>query len=240
MIAFGGSGPAHAIRIARKLRIPKVVFPVGAGVMSAIGLLMTPISYATLRSGRVNLEELDADGLDAGFNLVERQARCLLAAAGIDDAQIQIDRRLDMRYCVQGHEVEVPRPPGIDRNGIADLFSGTYAKIFAATPIDTGIEIVNWKVEASGPEPEFADRYRPFSGALTSQDQIGEAGIFCDDATGLANCPVYDRYALDQGQRITGPALVQENEATTVLSVGDTIEVDDMGNLIATLAGETS
>ena len=240
MIAFGGSGPAHAIRIARKLRIPKVVFPVGAGVMSAIGLLMTPVSYATLRSGRVNLEELDADGLDAGFNLVERQARCLLAEAGIDDAQIQIDRRLDMRYCGQGHEVEVPLPPGIDRNGIADLFRETYAKIFAATPIDTGIEIVNWKVEASGPEPEFADRYRPFSGALTSQEQVGEASIFCDDATGLANCPVYDRYALDQGQRITGPALVQENEATTVLSVGDTIEVDDMGNLIATLAGETS
>ena len=64
MIAFGGSGPAHAIRVARKLRIPKVIFPVGAGVMSAIGLLTTPISYATMRSGRVVLSNLDQSDLE--------------------------------------------------------------------------------------------------------------------------------------------------------------------------------
>ena len=58
MIAFGGSGPAHALRVAKKLRIPKVIFPVGAGVMSAIGLLTTPISYATLRSSRIGLNQL--------------------------------------------------------------------------------------------------------------------------------------------------------------------------------------
>ena len=58
MIAFGGSGPAHALRVAKKLRIPRVIFPVGAGVMSAIGLLTTPISYATLRSSRISLGQL--------------------------------------------------------------------------------------------------------------------------------------------------------------------------------------
>ena len=236
MIAFGGSGPAHALRVARKLRIPKVVFPVGAGVMSAIGLLMTPISYATLRSGRLNLAELNAQSLDEGFAPVELQARELLSEAGVDDSQIRVDRRLDMRFCGQGYEVEVPVPMGAGRSAIADLFHKTYAEIFAATPIDTGIEIVNWKVEATGPRPEFADRYRPFTGPSSTQEKVAEAAVCSDEKTGPTSCPVYDRYALAAGRRIDGPALIQENEATTVLGAGDTVFVDDLGNLIATLA----
>ena len=75
MIAFGGSGPAHALRVAKKLRIPKVIFPVGAGVMSAIGLLTTPISYATLRSSRVGLADLTTSKIEQEFAVIEKQAR---------------------------------------------------------------------------------------------------------------------------------------------------------------------
>src|SRR5260370_25310619 len=60
MSALGGSGPIHALRVARKLRIPSVVFPVGAGVMSAVGLLVSPLSFDTVRSHRALLEQLDA------------------------------------------------------------------------------------------------------------------------------------------------------------------------------------
>ena len=82
MIAFGGSGPAHALRVAKKLRIPKVIFPVGAGVMSAIGLLTTPISYATLRSSRVGLADLTTPKIEQEF-AIEKQARELLEQAGV-------------------------------------------------------------------------------------------------------------------------------------------------------------
>lgn len=235
MIAFGGSGPAHAIRVARKLRIPKVVFPVGAGVMSAIGLLTTPISYATLRSGRTRLDELDQAGLDAGFAPVETQARELLVEAGVAAGDIETERRLDMRFYGQGHEVEVPLP---DDLAIADLtkqFHDTYAKVFAATPLDAAIEIVNWKIEASGPRPDFADRYRPFSGARPGDEILRTVQAYRDDSLDFGDCPVINRYTLAEGRTVEGPALIQEDEATTVLGPGERIEVDGLGNLIATL-----
>ena len=236
MIAFGGSGPAHALRVARKLRIPKVIFPVGAGVMSAIGLLMTPISYATLRSGQIKLDDLDQAGLEAGFASVETQAVDLLIEAGVPPGDIEIERRLDIRFQGQGHEVEVRLPDNVNVSEIAGLFSQTYARIFAATPLGTEIEIVNWKIEASGPRPGFADRYRPFNGARNGDEVTRTVQAYCEDNGGFAACPVIDRYALGEGRSVDGPALVQEDEATTVLGPGDHIEVDAMGNLVATLA----
>ena len=235
MVAFGGSGPAHAIRVARKLRIPKVVFPVAAGVMSAIGLLMTPVSYATLRSDQVLLSDLDDSALETGFEAVEKQAFALLREAGIAATDITMERRLDMRFHGQGHEVEVTLPDGQKSADLGPLFHQTYAAIFAATPLDAEIEIINWKIEASGPRPAFADRYRPFTGARDSATPPGEIHAYDLSAMAFKPCPVINRYALAAGAVILGPALIQEDEATTVLGAGDRIEVDDMGNLIATL-----
>ena len=236
MIAFGGSGPAHAIRVARKLRIPKVIFPVGAGVMSAIGLLTTPISYATLLSGRIRLDALDQAGLENGFAPVESQARDLLCEAGVAAEEIVTERRLDMRFCGQGHEVEVRLPAACSVGDLTSLFLQTYAEVFAATPIDAAVEIVNWKIEASGPRPDFAERYRPFSGAREGAETLRTVRAYRDDTKAFGPCPVIDRYALAAGRRIVGPALIQEDEATTVLGPNDWIEVDAYGNLVATLA----
>ena len=236
MIAFGGSGPAHAIRVARKLRIPKVIFPVGAGVMSAIGLLTTPISYATLRSGRVLLDVLDKADLEAGFAPVEGQALELLVESGVPKHTITLERRLDMRFQGQGHEVEVALPDDFQLADLSDLFQQTYAQVFATTPLNTPIEIVNWKIEVSGLRPDFADRYRPFSGPLekVTSDRVVQA--YRDDILGFDTWPVMNRYTLGEGTKVEGPALIQEDEATTVLGPGERIEVDSMGNLIATLA----
>ncbi|MDE0809823.1 MAG: hydantoinase/oxoprolinase family protein [Alphaproteobacteria bacterium] len=235
MIAFGGSGPAHAIRVARKLRIPKVIFPVGAGVMSAIGLLTTPISYATLRSGRTLLDALDEAGLEAGFAPVERQALELLVEAGVSENEITMERRLDMRFHGQGHEVEVALPEDFDLADLPELFRQTYAQVFAATPLDAAIEIVNWKIEASGPRPDFADRYRPFSGPRASEASARVVQAYRDDEMGFGSWPVVNRYALDKGASVEGPALIQEDEATTVLGPGERVEVDALGNLVAIL-----
>jgi N-methylhydantoinase A len=235
MIAFGGSGPAHAIRVARKLRIPKVIFPVGAGVMSAIGLLTTPISYATLRSGRILLDGLDEPGLEAGFEPVERQALELLGEAGVPEEAIAMERRLDMRFHGQGHEVEVALPEDFQLAGLSNLFHRTYAQVFAATPLNTAIEIVNWKIEASGPRPDFADSYRPFSGPRASRAAVRSVQAYRDDKAGFSAWPVIDRYTLGQGGSVDGPALIQEDEATTVLGPGERVEVDALGNLVAIL-----
>ena len=233
MVAFGGSGPAHAMRVARKLRIPKVIFPVGAGVMSAIGLLTVPISFATLRSGRLRLDNLDESGLVAGFAPVEDQARALLEEAGVSLDGITMERRLDMRFYGQGHEVEVSLPEEVTPAMLGDLFLAAYAETFATMPLDAGIEIVNWKIEASGPTPDFESRYRPYTAPTNRETLIRCVRIFDPNTQDFVECPVYDRYALATGVVIEGPALIQEDEATTVLGSGERIGVDAFGNLVA-------
>jgi N-methylhydantoinase A len=103
MDAFGGAGPAHAARIARKLRIPRVVFPSGSGVMSAIGMLVSPISYQLARTHRVFVQDLTRAQFADYFRAMQQDAQKVLVDAGIAPGEIAIERHLDMRYRGQGY-----------------------------------------------------------------------------------------------------------------------------------------
>src|SRR4029077_19572869 len=107
MVAFGGSGPIHAMRIARKLRVPRVVFPVAAGVMSAFGLLVSPLAVETARTYRRRLSEVTVDIFAETFDRLAGEVSEFLIDAGVPKEEIVITCRLDMRYVGQGHEIEV-------------------------------------------------------------------------------------------------------------------------------------
>ena len=163
MVAFGGSGPVHALAIARKLRIPRVIFPIGAGVMSALGLLVSPLGFEVSRSRRVSLADLDAASFEGFIAPLVEEASGFLHRAGIADPHIST--RLDMRYQGQGYEIEVTLPDGGIGAGtgyaevfarLDELFRARYAEIFAETFLDEPLEIVSWKVEAAGEEAALA------------------------------------------------------------------------------------
>ena len=242
MVAFGGSGPMHALRIARKLRIPKVIFPAGAGVMSAIGLLATPLTFASLRSHRARLARVGPAELAEGFAPLLGQARAQLSAAGVASGEIALTRRLDMRYVGQGYEVEVELPEGRDDVDVvaqlAALFQASYEAVFATSFLDNEVEIVNWKIEARGPRPDLARGYRPPHPPRGAEAELARARAYDPEAEAYVDCPVLDRYALEAGAIVDGPALIQEDESTSVLGPGERATVDAYGNLIAELAGE--
>ena len=83
MVAFGGSGPLHALSIARKLKIPRVIFPVAAGVMSALGLLISPLAFEVARSRRVHVADIDAADFGRTFRALEADATAFLHQAGV-------------------------------------------------------------------------------------------------------------------------------------------------------------
>ena len=89
MVAFGGSGPLHALAIARKLKIPRVVFPVGAGVMSALGLLISPLAFEMARSRRIHVADIDAADFAATFGALETEATSILLSAGVAKGDIR-------------------------------------------------------------------------------------------------------------------------------------------------------
>ena len=242
MVAFGGSGPVHALAIARKLRIPRVIFPIGASVMSALGLLVSPLGFEVSRSRRVYLADLDAASFAAFIAPLVEEASGFLHRAGIADPHIST--RLDMRYQGQGYEIEVTLPEGGTGTGtgyaevfarLDELFRARYAEIFAETFLDEPLEIVSWKVEAAGEEAALA--YASIAGGARAREKHPR-NVWFGDA--FVECEVLDRYALEAGTTIEGPAVIEERESTCVLGPGDRATVDAHLNLVAELANEES
>jgi N-methylhydantoinase A len=238
VVAFGGSGPAHAFRVARKLRAPRVVFPIGAGVMSAFGLLVSPVSFSLSRSDPVTLEALDAAGFAQRFEALI--ARTTEPVQDSETPDLAITCRLDMRYEGQGHEIEVELPEGAAPDTafarLPDLFRAAYARVFSTSQLDQPLEIVNWKVEASVRRPaiDALRLARTGESGETAAARKGERDAYFADV-GYVACPVYDRYRLAPGDRIEGPALVEERESTVVIDAACHAVVDDDRNLIGVI-----
>ena len=239
MTAFGGAGPLHALRIARKLKIPKVIFPVGAGVMSAFGLLASPQSFEVVKSEIVRLSDLDRASFSSRFQQLSAEASEMIASAKSSASEITYLCGLDMRYAGQGYELEVALPAGAPEDSfdrLGELFADVYRRIFSMTFLEQEIEIVNWKLEARGPEPKLTESFSLEGGAGSQAALKGKRQAYFPELDGYTDCAVYNRYALKPGDRIEGPAFVEENESTCVIGVGERVEVDAFYNLVAEVA----
>ena len=240
MVAFGGSGPLHAMGVAEKLKIPRVVFPIGAGVYSALGLLASPLSFELSRSRRVITDDIDAKIFFDLFEPLVKETTKSLKEAGVCDQEIRISRQIEARYFGQTHEIQVQLP---DEEPLDEIFSAfrklfeeRYAEVYSFAVINAPIEIINWKVIASGPEPEFKMGY-----AITSEqtEKIetalkGTRDVYFEEG-GFQETPIYDRYLLAEGMEIFGPALIEERESTCLITVGARAFIDPFFNIIAEL-----
>ena len=242
MVVFGGSGPAHGTRIARKLRIPQVVCPNGAGVMSAFGLLSSPVGFEIVQSLRIALDALTPARFAEIVASLEQRVRGQLASTSVDASAGLLQLRLDMRYLGQGYEVEVevPEPQAPAAFGrLRALFGQAYARVFGQQFDDKEVEIVAWKAEVNGPVPGGERPYRLREGAASAAvARKGERPAFFADGAGPGRylpTAVYDRYALQAGDVVDGPALIEENESTCVLAPGDQAVVDAQRNLIISI-----
>ena len=232
MTAFGGSGPMHGARIARKLHVPRVILPLAAGVISALGLLISPLSFEVVRSRRRGLESLTDDMFDGEFQPLIEEVSALLERSGVEKTSITLTRKLDMRYEGQGYEIEVPVPQSGRVKDIPNAFEAAYKTLFSSITLEERTEIVNWKVEGRGPQPSEGIRYR-FKDVQTEGDALkGHRKAYFPEAGGYVDCPVYDRYRMRPGTRVKGPALVEERESTCVIGVDDSFEIDTHYNII--------
>ena len=242
MVAFGGAGPVHAYALARLLNIREVIFPRGAGVASAIGMLVAPRSVEFTR-GLVSL--LDAINWDAAGALIadlEARGRGVLRDGGLADAEITAELSADMRYAGQGFEITVPIDTNLlaarDVAGLQRAFAEHYRERFARSLGALPIEVVAWRVRAIAP-PAVSEVL--FDAAHGDGDALierrpawfGEPGAFVDTA-------VYARARLREGTEIAGPALIEEAESTVVIGPDATASVDAFGNLIMRLSPPAS
>jgi 5-oxoprolinase (ATP-hydrolysing) len=246
IIAFGGAGPVVAGRVARVLGVGEVIVPPVSGVASALGLLVAPISVEFSRSYPAELHAVDWTAVNRLYTDMEQQASQTLAGAGVAEHAIHLERRAEMRLSGQFHDIEVIIPCGplapAHAPEIAERFAHEYERLYHAVLAGYEILILNWRLRASGPTPEFrlpAGAVLARSGTQTRARQHAPSSrpAYFAQVGGFVATTVYDRYHLRPGERIVGPAIVEERESTTILAPEDALTVDALGNLRISVGG---
>ncbi len=241
MVGFGGAGPAHAARVARILGVREVIIPPASGAASALGFLAAPLGVERMRSAPMVIgEDFDAAGCAAVLGALVVGGRAALRAAGVPDDQIRVRRSADMRLLGQMHEIEVPLPDGAigaeSRARIAENFAAVYTARYTHLYTGAVIEAITWRVTCEGPAPALDIREAGSGSNLQPASKGARPAWFGER---FVDTPVYDRYALRPGDRIDGPAIVEEREATTIIPPGDRLVVDEGMNLRIAI-GETA
>ena len=234
LVASGGAGPVHAYGMAKLLKISRVICPLGAGVLSALGFLVAAPGTDSVRSYVSRLENLDWDRLNRLFRDMEEEAMAQIVEAGADPATVTMRRRADMRYSGQGFEIDVPVPDGEMDGSAADVmrqsFLDKYQELFGRQIGDLPIEALTWRIFASGPTPNVELN---FAGQQIDEEPSdkGERQVYFPE-TGYATCKIYNRYALKPGDSFRGPAVIEERESTAVAGPDTTVSIDKYLNLV--------
>src|SRR5712692_10369037 len=242
LVAFGGSGPVHGCRLAQALGIPRVILPAAAGVTAAIGLLSAEVRFDVARTYQRRVDALDPAALTTMYDEMAAQAAAVVrdstrgrvANDSSSGDTITLIRSADARYVGQGYELNVPVPGGpLDAAALARLrasFDEIYATRYGYANPREPVEVVTWKLSAVGGAPRVAlAKQQPRSGEGTRK---GVRRAYFPEVPGYLECPVYDRHALPAGVTLTGPAIVEERESTTVLPPGVEAVVDEYASLL--------
>jgi len=234
LVASGGAGPVHAYGMAKLLKISRVICPLGAGVLSALGFLVAAPGTDSVRSYVSRLENLDWDRLNRLFREMEEEAMAQIVEAGADPATVTMRRRADMRYSGQGFEIDVPVPDGEMDGSAADVmrqsFLDKYQELFGRQIDDLPIEALTWRIYASGPTPNVELNFAGQQIDEEPSDKGERQGYFPE--TGYATCRIYNRYALKPGDSFRGPAVIEERESTAVAGPDTTVSIDKYLNLV--------
>lgn len=229
LICFGGAGPVHGVELARKLGCGRVVIPPYPGLTSSFGLLTAPVAFEqSVAIGRL-IGNVDLNELERRFREMESDAEALLP----EGRETVHERSLDMRHSGQDVplEIAIERPFGArdPREGWTSRFFALYEELYGRVDDDNPIEIANIRVRVARPAAPPAMR-APH--ADRAQGPASRRPVFVAASGALEKVPVYKRTSLAVGQRIAGPAVIEERESTTVIGSGDAATVDKWGCLL--------
>ncbi|MCU0426355.1 MAG: hydantoinase/oxoprolinase family protein [Candidatus Kapabacteria bacterium] len=238
MIAFGGAGPVHAFSVARLLGSPQMIIPVGAGVTSALGFLVSPVASEAIRSFVCPLDEIDWQKLNTMLRAMEEEGFEFLRHAKADVSKARITCIADMRYVGQGHEIAVPMPLGeLSADSVAEIeatFLKEYQLRYNRTVPAMRLETVTWRVAVSAAAPEITPNQPGAEFANENALKAHRSVWFVGDST-PTETPVFSRYALSSGAVFEGPAIIEEKESTTVIGKNSTVRIDEFKNIVIDL-----
>ncbi|MBN8898273.1 MAG: hydantoinase/oxoprolinase family protein, partial [Rhodospirillales bacterium] len=240
LIAFGGGGPVHGCRVAEKVGIGRVLVPSGAGVGSAIGFLRAPVGYEVVRSLYQRFSSFDVDAVNGLLDAMRLEAMAAVEQ-GSFGAPVTETRTAYMRYVGQGHEIPVPLPARTltadDVALIRARYDEEYARFYDRPVPGSDVEIMSYAVVVTTvPEPVeslpvvgegVAPAVHPVRSQRVRDTVSGE----------VSDWAIYDRTTLPVGARFAGPAIVAEDETSTLVGPGWSAVVNGFGYLELTRDG---
>ena len=252
MIAFGGAAPLHAARLAQKLDVGRVIVPTGAGVGSAIGMLRAAVSYEVVRSRYLRVDELEPAAVNALLGEMREEARAVVVAGAGGGGALEEARHAYMRYVGQGHEIVVPLPvrelEAGDGETLAAAFDAEYARLYGRTIPGQEREVLSWTLTVAARKPESSAPTADASDAGNGTGAGGPAGDLKAAAAPAAPTrqlfdPVLADYAAASVHRreelrlapeegLAGPAVIVEDQTTTVVPDGFRATVNPFGYLV--------
>jgi len=231
---FGGSGALHVGSLIKDVGLASALVPRYPGVTSALGCIAADMRHDRVMTINQLLEELDTAQLDRLVRDSAESGERLLREAGIRLDGIEVTCELDMNYVGQTHTIAVSLPGRIpddsaDQEVIRTAFDQTYRGTYGRLLENIPVRVLNLRVTVVGLRPTF-DLSVISPAANTRTRMTGERDVWVDGAWHSAR--VYERLSLPVGERIHGPALLEQSDATIFIDPGLEGVVDDYGNLI--------
>jgi N-methylhydantoinase A len=227
LVAFGGAGPLHAARLARELEIGRVLVPVSPGILCAMGLLLTDLRTDFALTRLTTLDDAAWPVLKDAFATLTARAESWFDTEAIAAEARRIVCTVDMRYAGQNYELPIAL-----QDDLAEAFAAAHRRLYGFAADDEPVQLVTFRVEASAVVPKATFAAQLDAGPDASRAIINRRSVWLPEAGGFVDCPVYDRTLLRAGNRIAGPAVVEQMDATTIVLPGMTARVEPYLNLI--------
>ncbi len=235
LVAFGGAGPIHVVKVAEQFRIPTIIIPPSPGVASAFGLLVSDVAYDFVTTQIMPATADNIPRIREIFAALERSGREALYAEGIEDENIVLARTVEVRFVHQQHDLPIAIPnEEITERTVAEAeerFRARYFELYRVKTEDP-CRFVNFSVRATGIVPKPRRSTAPAGDGNFGRALKGMRQVYFGEQRDFVQCRVYDRRRLQNGDCLEGPAVLEEPDSTTLCPAGYTITVDPFLNVV--------
>ena len=233
LIAFGGAGPLSAGKLAEAASIRQILIPPAPGVLSAMGLMLAPIQHEAMTSFEVAAADASPSDMRARFASLDEACRAKMLEDGVDTAATTIEYRTEMRYIGQSHELEVAIHAEDEDaiGGAVEAFHDAHLRAYSHCDRNAATEFVTLRSVHYKPSAETT-----LLAASTEQQAAAPPHrvrkVCLDDAAGLQEVPIFQRGDLHVGFELTGPAIIEQADTTTLVYPDHQARIDGYRNIL--------
>jgi N-methylhydantoinase A len=238
LVCFGGAGPLHGVELARELAIPTVLVPQNPGTTSALGCLLVDIRHDFFAMLLGATDAIDPADVERRFVELEDEARERMRVERVPDADVELQRTIDMRYAGQWRSIAVPVTAPVERlEALIETFQAEHEREHSYRRDGSPVELYRLNLRAVGRTRKAELGRHELGGAMP--EPITRRPVFFDEADAV-DTPVYRRDDLPAGVSFDGPAIIEQLDSTTVIPPNTRTEVDEFLILRITIEGASA